>query len=43
MPITIDKKAGKKDGLSRYRVRVNYTDSNGKAKQIERKVWGVLK
>lgn len=40
MPITIDKKAGKKDGLSRYRVRVNYTDSNGKAKQIERKVWG---
>lgn len=40
MPITIDKRVKKKDGVSRYRVRVNFTDTNGKAKQIERLVWG---
>ena len=38
MPIT---KTGKsKDGLTQYRVRVNYTDSNGEYKRIERIAYG---
>lgn len=38
MPIT---RVGKsKDGKQRYRVRVNYTDRNGKAHQIERIAYG---
>lgn len=38
MPITkIDKK---KDGLQGYRVRVNYTDADGKYRQIERTAYG---
>lgn len=40
MPITIDKRVKKKDGVSRYRVRVNYTDTSGKPHQVERLVWG---
>ena len=40
MPINIDKNAKKKNGLSRYRVRVNYIDTNGEARQVERLVWG---
>jgi integrase len=39
MPIT--KTQGKKDGLQRYRVRVNYTDSQGKQRRIERIVYGL--
>lgn len=38
MPIT--KVEGKKDGKQKYRVRVNYTDSYGKAHQIERTAYG---
>lgn len=38
MPIT--KGQGKKDGKQQYRVRVNYTDSSGKARQIERTAYG---
>ncbi len=30
----------KKDGLQKYRVRINYTDSTGKAKQTERVAYG---
>lgn len=30
----------KKDGLQKYRVRINYTDSYGKAKQIDRVAYG---
>lgn len=33
MPIY--KMDGKKDGLQKYRVRINFTDSSGKSKQIE--------
>lgn len=40
MPINIDKSAKKKNGLSRYRVRVNYTDTSGENRQVERLVWG---
>lgn len=40
MPITIDKRVKKKNGVSRYRVRINYTDTNGEHQQIERLVWG---
>ncbi len=40
MPITIDNRIKKKNGVSRYRVRINYTDTNGKQNQIERLVWG---
>lgn len=40
MPITIDKRVKKKDGVSRYRVIHNYTDANGKHKKVERLVWG---
>lgn len=38
MPIY--KMDGKKDGLQKYRVRINYTDSSGKAKQIDRVAYG---
>lgn len=38
MPIY--KMNGKKDGLQKYRVRINYTDSTGKAKQLERVAYG---
>ena len=31
---------GKKNGKQKYRVRINYTDSYGKAKQIDRVVYG---
>ena len=31
---------GKKDGKQQYRVRINYTDSNGKPKQIDRVAYG---
>lgn len=37
----IQKAGGKKDGKQRYRVRINYTDSNGKAHQIERVAYGL--
>lgn len=39
MPITKGK--GKKDGLQQYRVRVNYTDANGKYRQVERTAYGL--
>lgn len=38
MPIY--KMDGRKDGKQQYRVRINYTDRNGKAKQIERVAYG---
>lgn len=38
MPIT--KTGKKKDGLMQYRVRINYTDSTGKAHQVERTAYG---
>ncbi|MDD6485307.1 MAG: site-specific integrase [Clostridiales bacterium] len=38
MPIY--KMEGKKDGLQRYRVRINYTDNTGKAHQLERVAYG---
>lgn len=38
MPIY--KMDGKKDGLQKYRVRINYTNSSGKAKQIDRVAYG---
>ena len=38
MPIY--KMDGKKDGLQKYRVRINYTDSIGKNKQIDRVAYG---
>ena len=37
----IQKAGGKKDGKQRYRVRVNYTDKDGKAHQIERVAYGL--
>ncbi|MCM1168145.1 MAG: site-specific integrase [Ruminococcus sp.] len=41
MPIIKDERiTKKKNGLFRYRVRVNYTDANGKHQQVERLVWG---
>ena len=30
----------KKNGLQKYRVRINFTDSNGSHKQVERTAWG---
>lgn len=39
MPIY--KMNGKKDGRQQYRVRINYTDQYGKAKQIDRSVYGL--
>ena len=41
MPIY--KMNGKKDGKQKYRVRVNYTDRLGKAKQIDRVAYGLDK
>lgn len=38
MPIY--KMNGRKDGKQQYRVRINYTDHNGKAKQIDRVAYG---
>ncbi len=38
MPIY--KMDGKKDGLQKYRVRVSYTDREGKYRQVERTVYG---
>lgn len=38
MPITATKK--KKNGLTQYRVRVNYTDENGDYKTVERTAYG---
>ena len=38
MPIY--KMSGKKDGLQQYRVRINYTDTHGVAKQIDRIAYG---
>ena len=38
MPIY--KMDGKKDGLQKYRVRINYVDSNANAKQIDRVAYG---
>ncbi len=38
MPIY--KMNGKKDGKQQYRVRINYTDASGKAKQIDRVAYG---
>lgn len=40
MPIIIDKRVKKRDGVSRYRVIHNYTDVKGKHKKVERLVWG---
>lgn len=38
MPIY--KMVGKKDGLQKYRVRINYTDRDGKAHQLDRVAYG---
>ncbi len=38
MPIY--KMDGKKDGLQKYRVRVNYTDREGKSRQLDRVAYG---
>ncbi len=38
MPIY--KMEGKRDGLQRYRVRINYTDKTGKARQLDRVAYG---
>lgn len=38
MPIY--KMDGKKDGLQKYRVRINYTDQQGKARQLDRVAYG---
>lgn len=41
MPVNKDERVTKKkNGLFRYRVRVNYIDANGVTQQIERLVWG---
>lgn len=41
MPVNKDERVTKKkNGLFRYRVRVNYIDANGNSQQIERLVWG---
>ena len=37
----VNKTGVKKNGLQQYRVRVNYTDAAGKARQIERTAYGV--
>lgn len=39
MPIY--KMDGKKDGKQRYRVRINYIDDNGKARQTEKVIYGL--
>ena len=38
MPIY--KMQGKKDGLQKYRVRINYTDNAGQAHQLDRVAYG---
>lgn len=38
MPIY--KMEGKKDGLQKYRVRINYVDRDGKSKQLDRVAYG---
>jgi len=38
MPIY--KMDGKKNGLQKYRVRINYTDKDGKAHQVDRVAYG---
>ena len=38
MPIY--KMDGKKDGLQKYRVRINYVDNAGKSRQIDRVAYG---
>lgn len=38
MPIY--KMKGKKDGLQKYKVRINYTDNTGKARQLDRIAYG---
>ena len=40
MPIILDKRVKKKNGVSRYRVIFNYTDLCGERKKVERLVWG---
>lgn len=40
MPISIDNRVKKRDGVARYRVIHNYTDAHGKHKKVERLVWG---
>lgn len=41
MPVNKDERVTKKkNGLFRYRVRVNYIDANGNSQQIERLAWG---
>ena len=40
MPIIKDDRTNKKNGLWRYRVIVNYTDTSGKHIKVERLVWG---
>lgn len=37
----VNKTGVKKNGLQQYRVRVNYTDAAGKARQIERTAYGL--
>lgn len=37
----INKIEGRKNGLQKYRVRVNYTDDHGRARQIERTAYGM--
>ena len=37
----VNKTGAKKNGLQQYRVRVNYTDAAGKARQIERTAYGL--
>lgn len=39
--MAITKTNEKKDGRQKYRVRVNYTDSNGKYQQVERTAYGL--
>lgn len=37
----INKVEGRKNGLQKYRVRINYTDEFGKARQLERTAYGM--
>lgn len=39
MPIY--KMNGRKDGLQKYRVRINYTNNSGQAKQLDRVAYGM--
>ncbi len=38
--VPIYKMQGKKDGLQKYRVRINYTDRSGKPRQLDRVAYG---